>query len=267
MSYPVSTQPSRNLDAKRVTLYFQVRRNFGSHQTSRATAAAEAVGGFRRLTRSSGDPPGCPPTESGLPPPEARFAAHKTCRRPSASCRPLIVGVVVVAQGHQHIRIDRVKSNQNGRFLQVGNQGSRTGKTQHMRPRTISQQVGIFREATLLGGRGEPLKSEHAAGRLWYCAHKTRTGTLFKHSQQPRNTVASGTAHAGQVSHLRPRLVESGIADAVEPVREAGYPSLVPVAQQPRPARIDEHKVEAGVPPSLLFSSEDHGSISHVGRG
>lgn len=175
LSYPVSTQPFRNLDAKRMTLYFQVRRSFGSqglvnfkrtrartassnalhylapceapanrvcntkrtqaarvdapatlcsHQTSGATAAAEAVGGFRRLTRSSGDPPGCPPTESGLPPPEARFAAHKTCRIPSASCRQLIVGVVVVAQGHQHIRIDREKSNQNGRFLQVGNEGS-----------------------------------------------------------------------------------------------------------------------------------------------
>jgi len=59
-------------------------------------------------------------------------------------------------------------------------------------------------------------------------------------------------AHARRAGHLIPRCVEGGVADAVEPVRESGYPGLVPIAQQPGTARVGEQKVEAGISPPLL---------------
>lgn len=177
---------------------------------------------------------------------------------------------------HEHVKTGRKKDNttkkkSEGVYLLriLANDGSRNGKTKRMH-HEISHKVGkqeasakIHKknkttfEKQLFSGRGESLPQV-----------RTHRGTAVVRTNGDIPTNAPNTpSEYGKRSvaqrmqgHLRPRLVERGIADAVEPVREARYPGLVPVAQQPSPARVGEHKVEAGVPPSLLLSSDDQGT-------
>lgn len=122
--------------------------------------------------------------------------------------------------------------------------------------------ITLRREATIFERRGAAQHTPRG------CTAVAQPTTAFEHSNVKHLEGVSGTAQhsTAHPGHLRPRLVESGIADAVESVREAGYPGLIPVAQQPGAARIGEHKVEAGVPPSLLFPPGGSGSIRGMGQ-
>lgn len=84
--------------------------------------------------------------------------------------------------------------------------------------------------------------------------------------QQVQYAIAV-VARVRREGHLSPRRVEGGVADAVEAVRESGYPGLVPIAQQPGAARVGEQEIEAGVSPPLLLQGWDPSRRSLMGVG
>lgn len=200
---------------------------------------------FRRPARPSGDPPGHPPLASGLRPPEARFAARRTCRRSSVAvwcCTRVLRDEKDKAHAPQTSIAQSWATGNNVLF-----------RRENKRCKRIMMSVVFgLRGGSRSGCTTRQYTKTYTTGAAFQTVHVTKHQVLRNASNWHSECTQIVAKSAG---HLCPRLVESGVADTVEPVREAGCPVLIPVAQQPGAALVGEHKVEAGVPPPLLFSS------------